>query len=94
MKKRKTTHTQDSLPVVPKTPVFTRNKKFVPFTLGLFLLLFVMSFGTIAFGPNQFFLRDSGFFYYPLFEQIQQQWESGQLPLWDPYENLGQPPFS
>lgn len=91
MKKRSPLHAQDTLPVLPKQPILSRNKKFLTFTIGLFLFLFAMSFGTIAFGPNQFFLRDSGFFYYPLFEQIQHQWESGQLPLWDPYENLGQP---
>ena len=40
---------------------------------------------------ERFAYRDVGYFYYPLFEQIQTEWERGRLPLWDPFENLGQP---
>ncbi|MBR4832808.1 MAG: hypothetical protein IKU86_00540, partial [Thermoguttaceae bacterium] len=40
---------------------------------------------------ERFSYRDVGYFYYPLFEQIQREWERGRLPLWDPFENLGQP---
>lgn len=35
--------------------------------------------------------RDSLHFYYPLFERIQQEWEAGRVPLWNPYSNAGEP---
>lgn len=90
-KKKKSQHVRGDLPALPGRPFFARNKKFIAMTLCAFLIVFVGCFGLIAFGSHQFFHRDCGFFYYPLFQQIQRQWESGQLPLWDRYENLGQP---
>lgn len=35
--------------------------------------------------------RDSGHFYIPLLETVRQQWGEGRIPLWNPYENGGQP---
>ncbi|MFZ5832635.1 MAG: hypothetical protein ACOY3P_21315, partial [Planctomycetota bacterium] len=35
--------------------------------------------------------RDAGHFYYPLFKYCRQEWAAGRIPLWNPYENLGQP---
>ena len=35
--------------------------------------------------------RDSAYLYYPLFEWIDEQWKSGEIPLWNPYCNLGMP---
>lgn len=55
--------------------------------LALFFSIFLPSFS-----PNvRFSYRDVAFYYYPLFQQIQQEWEQGRLPLWNPHENLGQP---
>ncbi|HMO13007.1 MAG TPA: hypothetical protein PKD64_07890 [Pirellulaceae bacterium] len=35
--------------------------------------------------------RDAGYLYYPLFEFVQNEWESRKLPLWNPYCGYGQP---
>ena len=35
--------------------------------------------------------RDSAEFYYPLFQWIDAQWASGQIPFWNPYDNFGTP---
>ena len=61
----------------------------------LFLLVPTALLASLFFRPlienERFAYRDVGYFYYPLFEQIQSEWERGRLPLWDPFENLGQP---
>jgi len=38
-----------------------------------------------------FAFRDAAHFYYPLFQLIRDEWAAGRIPLWNPYENLGQP---
>ena len=59
---------------------------FHPFVLSLGLLgLFLVLFG----GPPGF--RDGAHFYGPLFEYLRQEFSAGRLPLWNPYENIGQP---
>ncbi|MCF0233917.1 MAG: hypothetical protein HUK22_02935, partial [Thermoguttaceae bacterium] len=82
------------LPDATRRPVFGRRVAkyaalFAPAALffGLFAAFFAPSFAPDA----RFAYRDVGFFYYPLFEQIQAEWDAGRAPLWDPYENLGQP---
>ncbi len=63
-------------------------------TLIFFLIpttLFIGVFWRSFDGDARFSYRDVAYFYYPLFEQIQNEWSSGRLPLWDPFENLGQP---
>ncbi len=55
------------------------------------LLLFVAFFGSALFGNRQFGYRDGAHFYYPLYEYVQSELAAGRLPLWNPYENLGQP---
>lgn len=35
--------------------------------------------------------RDSAYLYYPLFKWIDAQWAAGEIPLWNPYCNLGLP---
>ena len=35
--------------------------------------------------------RDSAYLYYPYFQWIDQQWQNGEIPLWNPYCNLGYP---
>lgn len=55
------------------------------------LLLFIGFFFAVIFQGEQFCARDSANFYYPLFQQIQNEWDAGRFPGWDPYDNLGQP---
>lgn len=41
---------------------------------------------------GEFFLyRDAAHYYHPLFQYVQEQWESGYVPLWNSDENSGQP---
>lgn len=74
-----------------------RLRRFPLFRVGtlLFLLVPAALLAAFFFRPlienERFAYRDVGYFYYPLFEQIQREWERGRLPLWDPFENLGQP---
>ena len=75
-----------------------RRPRRFPFFRVETLLFFVVPAALLAaffFRPfvegERFAYRDVGYFYYPLFEQIQTEWERGRLPLWDPFENLGQP---
>lgn len=35
--------------------------------------------------------RDAGHFYYPYFRLIASEWGAGRAPLWNPYEDCGQP---
>jgi hypothetical protein len=68
------------------------NSHWPPFLLfiipvALFIAFFFPSFSA----DSRFSYRDVAFYYYPLFEQIQNEWESGRIPLWTPYVNLGQP---
>ena len=35
--------------------------------------------------------RDSAYLYYPYFQWIDQQWQNGEIPLWNPYCDLGYP---
>ncbi len=53
--------------------------------------LFVWLFADALFGSGTFAFRDAGHFYYPLFRLIGDEWAAGSVPLWNPYENLGQP---
>ena len=40
---------------------------------------------------GQFGYRDAAHHYYPLYQRVQQEWSAGRVPLWDPWENGGQP---
>jgi len=48
-------------------------------------------FWRILFFGEHIAFRDGAHFYPPLFEYIQSEWNAGRVPLWNPYENLGQP---
>ncbi len=79
-------------PAAPRRPrrlSFLRVETFLFFALPAALL--AAFFFRPLFENERFAYRDVGYFYYPLFEQIQREWERGRLPLWDPFENLGQP---
>lgn len=56
---------------------------------GLVLLLVV--YRTVLFGGEQFAFRDAAHYYYPLYLRVQQEWQAGRWPLWDPWQNGGQP---
>ena len=55
------------------------------------LIPFLSLFGPAIDGSQSFVYRDAAHFYHPLFVWLSEQWKSGQFPLWNPYENLGQP---
>ncbi|MDO5580911.1 MAG: YfhO family protein [Planctomycetia bacterium] len=61
------------------------------FPLFFLSILFLCFFYRLFFCGEVFLERDSFNFYYPLFERISQYWQSGEIPLWDPLENMGQP---
>ena len=48
-------------------------------------------FWRILFLGEHIAFRDGAHFYPPLFEYIQSEWRAGRVPLWNSYENLGQP---
>jgi len=48
-------------------------------------------FGAVLWGTEQFAFRDGAHFYYPLYRYIQEELAAGRLPIWMPYEYLGQP---
>lgn len=48
-------------------------------------------FRGVLFGGELFAFRDAGHYYPPLYRYVCEQWSAGQVPLWNPYENLGQP---
>ena len=56
---------------------------------ALAVLLFV--YRAVLFQGEQFGFRDGAHFYYPLYSRIQQEWQAGRWPLWDPWQNGGQP---
>lgn len=55
---------------------------------------FLWCFGPALFSGHSFAFRDAAHFYYPLFDWINRQWASGQVPLWNPQENCGMPVLS
>ncbi len=67
-----------------------------PILLTALMGLFVWVFADVLFGGGMFVFRDAAHFYYPLFQFTTEQWTDtlwtgGQVPLWNPYENLGMP---
>ena len=61
------------------------------FTALIPALLLCAFFLPSASSKFRYAYRDVASYYYPLFEQIQRNWEAGIPPLWNPYVNLGQP---
>jgi hypothetical protein len=59
--------------------------------LALAAALFCWLFAEALFGSGVFAFRDAGDYYYPLLKLVRDQWISGRVPLWNPYENLGTP---
>ncbi|HVJ82084.1 MAG TPA: hypothetical protein VNC50_13530 [Planctomycetia bacterium] len=48
-------------------------------------------FGRVLVADENFVYRDAGHFYYPYFKLIDAEWKAGRIPLWNPYENGGEP---
>ncbi len=48
-------------------------------------------FWPVITGQRQFAYRDTATLYYPLFEWTDRQWKSGEVPLWNPQDDLGLP---
>lgn len=55
------------------------------------LIPFCWCFGEALTSSRSFAHRDASRFYRSLFYWIQQEWESGRVPLWNPQENGGNP---
>ena len=55
------------------------------------LILLFVCFRAVLFGGQQFAYRDAAHFYYPLYLRVQQEWNAGRWPLWDPAQNAGMP---
>ena len=56
-----------------------------------FASLFLFCYAPALFQDRQFGFRDAGHYYYPLHERVQQEWNEGRWPLWEPEENAGVP---
>jgi hypothetical protein len=59
--------------------------------LSLFCAVFLICFGKAINSRAQFGFRDAGHYYYPLYLRVQQEWQQGRWPLWEPEENSGMP---
>lgn len=59
--------------------------------LALAAALLGWFFRGAIFGDELFAFRDTAHYYYPLYRFVHGEWSAGRLPLWNPYENLGQP---
>ena len=65
------------------------------FTAGRFALflglLLAANFAPVLFGGQSFYLRDFGYFSYPLAQYHRECFWRGELPLWNPYNSCGLP---
>ncbi len=57
----------------------------------LVALLFAWLFSSVIFADHNLIYRDAGHFYHPLLKYVRQSWYAGEVPLWNPHENLGEP---
>ena len=56
------------------------------------LLPLLWLFRKALFAGEMFAFRDSSHYYYPLYKFVHQRWLDGNgIPLWNPFDNLGQP---
>lgn len=53
--------------------------------------LFLFLFAGVLFRGEQFGFRDAAHYYYPLYRDVQREWDAGRLPLWSTAENAGMP---
>src|SRR5271156_6831816 len=59
--------------------------------LTCFAALFLICYAPALFLSRQFGFRDSAHYYYPLNQRVQDDWNHGRWPLWEPEENAGMP---
>ena len=59
--------------------------------LACFATLFLVCYAPVLFGDRQFGYRDAAQYYYPLYQRVQEEWNAGRWPLWEPEENAGMP---
>jgi hypothetical protein len=53
--------------------------------------LVAVFFGKVLVADHQFAARDIAYFYYPLYQRVQEEWQAGRIPLWEMEENAGMP---
>jgi hypothetical protein len=58
---------------------------------GCLLAILLACYGAALFAGKQFAYRDAAHYYYPLYQRVQQEWDAGRVPLWEPEENGGMP---
>ena len=58
--------------------------------LGSFLALLLVCYRPVLFQDAQFASANASY-YYPLDLRVQQEWDAGRWPLWDPGHNGGEP---
>ncbi len=58
---------------------------------SLFWAAILIVFWQPLFGGASFLIRDAAHFYPPQWEWAQHEWRLGRIPLWNPYQNLGEP---
>ena len=59
--------------------------------IGILSLSVVVIFRDAIVSDDVFAFRDAAHFYYPLFQWTTEQWKAGEIPLWNPLEDLGSP---
>jgi hypothetical protein len=59
--------------------------------LGCFLSLLLVVYRSVLFEDGQFAWDNASYCYYPLYLRVQQEWNAGRWPLWDPGQNCGEP---
>ena len=55
------------------------------------LIPLLWSFGSTLTGARVCAYRDTAHFYYPLYAWTSRCWSQGEIPLWNPQENIGTP---
>jgi hypothetical protein len=59
--------------------------------IGCFLALLLVCYRTVLFEDEQFAGGNYSYFDYPLYLRVQQEWDAGRWPLWEPGQNGGMP---
>src|SRR5262245_29564820 len=93
MRRKRGENPPDRLERYPTTERASATRRLVPglLILSCLIVLVLLSFGSVLFRDEQFAFRDVAFFYYPLYQRVQSEWEAGRWPLWEPEENGGMP---
>src|SRR5262245_29177079 len=93
MRRKRGENPPDRLETYPTTERASAMRRLVPglLILSCLIVLVLLSFGSVLFRDEQFAFRDVAFFYYPLYQRVQAEWQEGRWPLWEPEENGGMP---